>query len=41
MDSQNILFFGGLTVAVAVSAFILWGPSPRHRKKKGKYYFQA
>lgn len=37
MDQQNILVFGCLTLAVAISAFILWGPSPRPKKKKGNF----
>lgn len=38
MDQQNVIVLGCLTFAVAITAFILWGPSPRPRKRKGSYY---
>lgn len=36
MDERSILLFGSLTIALIVSVYLLWGPTPK--KKKSEYF---
>lgn len=33
MDVEKIAMFAGVGFAIAVGLFVLWGPSPKPRKK--------
>lgn len=39
MDVDKIAVFAGVGLAVAVGAFVLWGPSPKPRRRGNLFTF--